>query len=52
MTVRTKVVVGLFALPGSEPDQTALDDDKALALRSIQGPQEISGATPLTSAAS
>ena len=43
LTVRTKVVVGLLATSGSEPDETALDDDKPFALRDVQGPQEVRG---------
>ena len=41
LTVQPKVVVRPLASPGREPDETALDDDKTLALREVQGPQEV-----------
>ena len=41
LAMRTKAVVGRFALPGREPDETALDDDEPLALRDVHGPQEV-----------
>ena len=41
LPVRTKVAVRLFTLPGSKPDETALDDDKTLALRLVQGPEQV-----------
>ena len=34
-------MVGLLASPRAEPDETALDDDKAFALCDVQGPQEV-----------
>ena len=41
LPMRPKILVGLLAAPGAEPDETALDDDKTFALCDIQGPQEV-----------
>jgi hypothetical protein len=43
LTVRAKAVVGLFTARGIEPDDTALDGDKAFSLCIVEGLQELPG---------
>jgi len=41
LPVRSEAVVGSFAPLGIEPDDAALDGDQALALRVVQGQEEV-----------
>ena len=41
LALRAKAVVGQLALPGREPDEAAIDDDESLALRDVDGPEQV-----------